>query len=69
MITPQNTAAHLAIANLAVPLLLTEGDVIQMAQNPEQVMLDLQARATQMSQVLETILQEPHGEPRWGLNE
>jgi hypothetical protein len=53
----------------SVHLLLTEGDVRMMADDPKRVMEELEARATQLSAVLEEILQEPHGEPRWGLNE
>lgn len=66
---PQHIAAALAAGNPAVPLLLTAGDVNAMNQNPEQAMEDIRLRATQMSQILEDILHEPHGEPRWGLNE
>ena len=40
-----------------------------MAEDPEQVMEEMWVRATQVSSVLENILHEPHGVPRWGLNE
>ena len=40
-----------------------------MAENPEQVMEEIQLRATQVSSVLEGILLEPHGRPNWGINE
>ena len=54
-------------------LLLTEGDVKMMAEmmveNPEKVMEEIRVRAEKVSSVLEDILVEPHGEPRWGLNE
>ena len=53
----------------AVHLMLTEGAVRLMGQNSEQVMEDLRIRATGMSKVLEGILNEPHGQPHWGLNE
>jgi hypothetical protein len=53
----------------AVHLLLTEGDVRMMAENPEQVMEDIRVRATMVSSVLEDILLEPHGRSDWGLNE
>jgi hypothetical protein len=57
----------------AVHLLLTEGEIRMMAenpeQNPEQVMEEIQVRATQVSSVLEGILLEPHGRPDWGINE
>jgi hypothetical protein len=52
-----------------VHLLLTEGDVKLMAENPERVMEDIEARATVVSSVLADILMEPHGRTDWGLNE
>lgn len=53
----------------AVHLLLTQGDVKMMVENPEQVMEEIRLRAEQVSSVLEHILSEPHGVPRWGINE
>ena len=53
----------------AVHLLLTEGEIKTRAENPEQVMEEIQLRATQVSSVLEGILLEPHGRPNWGINE
>ena len=53
----------------AVHLLLTEGDVKLMADNPELVMKEIELRATKVSSVLEDILREPHGRIDWGLNE
>jgi hypothetical protein len=53
----------------AIHLLLTEGDVKLMAENPEQVMEEIRVRATQVSSVLEDILLEPHGVSHWGINE
>lgn len=53
----------------AVHLLLTEGDVNIMAQSPEQVMAEIEIRATQVSALLEGIFQEPHGRPDWGIND
>lgn len=53
----------------AVPLLLTEGDVKLMVENPERVMKDIELRATQVSSILEKILLEPHGRPDWGIND
>ena len=38
-------------------------------EDPELVMEEIWLRATQVGSVLENILREPHGEPRWGLNE
>jgi hypothetical protein len=52
-----------------VHLLLTEGEVKMMAENPEKVIEQIRVRAEQVSSVLEGILLEPHGQPRWGLNE
>lgn len=63
-----NVPGNLAGAN-AVHLLLTEGDVKLMAENPERVMEDIETRATVMSSVLADILLEPHGRTDWGLNE
>ena len=65
---PQNTVGAAGEIH-AVHLLLTEGDVKRMAHDPEQVMADIQIRATEIGSVLEAILHEPHGQPRWGLNE
>lgn len=53
----------------AVHLLLTEGDVKLMAENPERVMENIEARATAVSSVLEKILAEPHGHGDWGIND
>ena len=53
----------------AVHLLLTEGDVKLMAEMPEKVMEEIHARAEQVGAVLEGILADTHGHPRWGLNE
>ena len=58
-----------ADSTAAVHLLLTEGNVKMMAEDPEQVMEEIQLRATQVSSVLEDILLESHGRPDWGLNE
>ena len=56
-------------ASNVVHLLVTQGDVKLKAEDPERVMEEMWVRATQVSSVLENILHEPHGEPRWGLNE
>jgi hypothetical protein len=71
MTPAQQTASISSGANSmgAVHLLLTEGAVAMMAENPEQVMEEIRLRATQVGAVLEDILMEPHGQPRWGLNE
>jgi hypothetical protein len=53
----------------AVHLLLAQGEGQWMAEDPELVMADLQRRAEEVSSLLEGILLEPHGIPRWGINE
>lgn len=58
-----------AISAGEVHLLLTEGDVKMMVENPEQVMEEIRVRAERVGSVLEGILLEPHGQSRWGLNE
>jgi hypothetical protein len=65
---PQNIPAN-AAGHPAVPALFTDEDIKLMAENPRQVIENIQVRATQMSTVLMEILREPHGEPDWGLNE
>jgi len=61
---PANAAGH-----PAVPALFTEEDIKLMAENPRQVIENIEVRATHISSVLMGILREPHGEPDWGLNE
>ena len=68
MNVPQNIPADTA-GHPVVPTLFTEVDIKLMAENPRQVIENIQARATQISSVLAEILREPHGEPDWGLNE
>jgi hypothetical protein len=53
----------------AVHLLLAEGDIKLMVENPEQVMEEIRLRATQVGSILEGILHEPHGRPDWGIND
>ena len=62
-------SGNTASGSHAVHLMLTEGDVRTMAQSPDQDIEKIHLRATKMSQVLEKILHEPHGVPRWGINE
>ena len=71
MTLARNTANVPGISSGAesVHLLLTEGDVKMLAENPEQVMADLEARATVVSSVLANILLEPHGHADWGIND
>jgi hypothetical protein len=52
-----------------VHLLLNEGEMKLLVDDPEQVMEEIRVRAEQVSSILEGILLEPHGEPRWGINE
>jgi hypothetical protein len=52
-----------------VHLTVKADDVKVMAEDPEQLMEEMWLRATQVSSVLESILREPHGVPRWGINE
>ena len=56
-------------AGSAVHLLITEQNVKLIVESPEQVMEEIELRATQVSSVLEGIFLEPHGQPRWGINE
>lgn len=65
----QQTANVTGGAVSAVHLMITEGDVKMMAESPEQVMEEIRLRAEQVSSVLEGIFLEPHGQPRWGINE
>ena len=66
----QTQSVTSALAGMGVVhLLLTEGDVKLMAENPERVMKDIEFRATKVSSVLEDILHEAHGRPDWGINE
>ena len=53
----------------AIRLLLAQGELSVTVASPEQVIDEIEARATQVSSILEGILLEPHGHPRWGLNE
>ena len=50
-------------------LLMTDGTGKVTKVNPDEVMAEMTVRATYIGSVLEAILHEPHGEPRWGLNE
>jgi hypothetical protein len=50
-------------------LMITDRDVKLLATDPERFMEEMQSRATKIGPVLEAILRESHGQPRWGLNE
>jgi hypothetical protein len=65
----QQTVSNTGDAGSVVHLLVRVEDVKMVAEDPELVMEEMWTRATQVSSVLEDILHEPHGEPRWGLNE
>jgi hypothetical protein len=65
----QQTVSNTGVAESVVALTVRADDVKLMAEDPEQVMEEIWVRATQISSVLENILLEPHGVPRWGLNE
>lgn len=71
MTTTQNmrNATSGTESTMALHLLLTEGEVKITAEMPEKVMEEIHARAEQVGSVLENILLEPHGHPRWGLND
>jgi hypothetical protein len=53
-------------SEVAVHLLLTEGEMNLTADNPERVMDEIHIRAERVGAVLEAILLEPHGRPQWG---
>ena len=65
----QQLASTPSVTSYAVHLMLREGDSRMIAEDPERLMEEIRSRATQIGSVLEGILHEPHGEPRWGLNE
>jgi hypothetical protein len=69
-----NPVQHTTVSNTGgtdsvVHLLVKGGSSNVMPEDPERVMEEMWLRATRVSSVLENILHEPHGEPRWGLNE
>ena len=65
----QQTVSNTGGAGSVVHLMVRADDVKMMADDPERVMEEMWLRATQVSSVLENILREPHGVPRWGINE
>ena len=65
----QQTVGNTGDASSMVHLTLSGGDLRTIVEDPERVMEEMWLRANQVSSVLENILREPHGEPRWGLNE
>jgi hypothetical protein len=73
MNTVQQMTSSTGATGCVVHLMLTEGEVGLMPKDPgrltERLMEEIRLRATQVGPVLEGILHEPHGQPRWGLNE
>ena len=67
--TQQTQNASGNAGNLGVHLLLGSGEMKLIVDNPEQVMEEIRLRAEQVSSVLQGILSDSHGEPRWGLDE
>jgi hypothetical protein len=65
----RQTAGGMTTPEPQAHLLITKGDIELMAESPEQAMEEIRVRATQMSSLLENILHDTHGHPRWGLNE
>ncbi|HEY5041742.1 MAG TPA: hypothetical protein VIK53_07035 [Verrucomicrobiae bacterium] len=65
----QHTTTGAGGAGGAVHLLVTEGDVRVMAEDPEQVMEEIELRATSVGPVLEAIFRESGNQSRWGINE
>ena len=65
----QHTATGASGAGGTVHLLITEGDVRLMAEDPEQVMEEIELRATSVGPVLEAIFRESQGHAHWGINE
>ena len=68
-----NPIPHTALAAIhnptVIPLLLLDIKPQSQPHDSSWVLHDLEVRATKVGSVLEGILQAPHGEPRWGLNE
>lgn len=65
----QQTVSSSVGASGVVHLMITEGRVKVVVEEPERVMEEISKRATQIGPVLESIFREPRGQPRWGLNE
>ena len=65
----QHTATGASGADGTVHLLITEGDVRLMVEEPEQVMEEIELRATSVGPVLEAIFREAQEQSRWGINE
>lgn len=69
MIPVQQTTSNPGGTENAAHLLIAANATKATVDDPELLMEQMWMRATQVSTVLEEILREPHGVPRWGLNE
>jgi hypothetical protein len=69
MIPVQQTTSNAGGTGSVVHLLIASDEAKKVVEDPELLMEEMWMRATQVSTVLEEILREPHGMPRWGLNE
>ena len=65
----QQTVSVIGTPDTAVHALLAAGGKGFPPPEPEQLMAEIELRATQVGAILQGILEEPHAEPRWGLNE
>jgi len=69
----QQMTSNTGVTGGVVHLMLTEGEAGLMPKDlgrlTERLMEEIRLRATLVGPVLEGILREPHGQPRWGLNE
>lgn len=64
-----NATSGIPAGITAAHLLLTEAKVKMLADDPEQVIHEIEVRATRVSSVLQNILTERHDRPDWGLND
>ena len=65
-----NVVGGMASGVNAVHLLITNTEVKLLADDPVQVIREIEVRATKVGSVLERILTEPHDHrPDWGLND
>ena len=69
MNTQPQMANTAKVTDCVIHLMLKDGNKELVPAEPERMMDEFMVRATQVGSVLEGILHEPHGQPRWGLNE
>jgi hypothetical protein len=69
MNTQPQTTNTARVPDCVIQLMLQDGKMESAPAEPERRMEEFMVRATQVGSVLEGILHEPHGQPRWGLNE